>query len=136
MPLKLISAITVLGGCASLRLTIYDPISYKNLTDLKAQVIALYESFEDPEIDPHAVYDTKLKFAQAYEYEKGKGVGNEQTIHQISNIREEFDRHVNLRKKGRVWTKDFAADKIESVTRDFDNAIQTEQEKNKERKKP
>ena len=53
--------------------TYYDATTYKNLTDLKTEVIMLYDSFSKEKIDSIKIDKITLKFAQIYEYEKGKG---------------------------------------------------------------
>ena len=53
--------------------TYYDPTTYKNLTDLKPEVLFLYESFKSDPVKEERITKIRLKLAQVYEYEKGKG---------------------------------------------------------------
>jgi hypothetical protein len=61
-----------LAGCAAI--TGYDPTSYKNATDLKAEALLLIEKAKDPP-GSHAaeIESLRLKLRQAYDYDKGKG---------------------------------------------------------------
>ncbi len=51
----------------------YYPTTYKNLTDLKAESFLLSDTFVSDPIDQNKIAAVRLKMAQAYEYEKGKG---------------------------------------------------------------
>ena len=77
-------------GCAHLLglATYYDPTTYKNLTDLKPEVIALYDTFDTDSIDMFKIAAIRLKLAQIYEYENGKGTKNAETTRQIKIIQE------------------------------------------------
>lgn len=70
-----------LGACALI--THYDPTSYKNATDLKAEALLLIEKAKDPPgIHATAIDGLQLKLRQAYEYERGKGSPNMLTVKQ------------------------------------------------------
>lgn len=70
-----------LGACALI--THYDPTSYKNATDLKAEALLLIEKAQDPPgIHAAAIDGLHLKLRQAYEYERGKGSPNMLTVKQ------------------------------------------------------
>jgi len=62
-------------GCAHLfgSITYYDPMTYKNLTDLKPEVTVLYETFASDSLNITKIANIRLKLAQIYEYERGKG---------------------------------------------------------------
>lgn len=81
---SLILALVVLlalGACALI--THYDPTSYKNATDLKAEALLLIEKAKDPPgIHAVAIDGLLLKLRQAYEYERGKGNPNMFTVKQ------------------------------------------------------
>jgi len=76
-----ISVVLLLTGCAAI--AGYDPTSYKTATDLKAEALLLIEKAKDPP-GPHTaeIVSLRLKFRQAYEYEKGKGDRNRFTREQ------------------------------------------------------
>lgn len=79
--LLVVLSILFLAGCAAI--TAYDPTSYKNATDLKAEALLLIEKAKDPP-GPHAgaIENLRLKLRQAYEYENGKGGRNRFTLEQ------------------------------------------------------
>lgn len=121
-------------GCKSFNsdLSNYDPVTYKNLTDLKPETIELFESFSDSSIDPKTISLIRLKIAQIYEYEKGKGLKNQETLKQIEKIRDMFQRHVQNRSDHGPWSKEFKANKEENMSEAFDIAIKSETLKNRE----
>ena len=118
-------------SCSGLLLHYYDPTTYKNLTDLKPVVSALYDTFIEKEIDKKEVALVRLKLAQAYEYEKGKGETNTETTHQMKTIRDMFERHVQDRMKNGKWSKEHLDNVKENMEEAFDIAIATERLKNK-----
>ena len=122
-----------LSGCAHLfsSISYYDPTTYKNLTDLKPAVLFLYDSFTEDAINIDKFNDIRLKMAQMYEYEKGKGETNQETIEQLKIIIEMFDDHVNQRLKSGNWNNAHLANQKENISEAFDIAIKTERLKNK-----
>jgi len=78
---------TWLTGCA-IPITYHDAATYKNLTDLKAEVVMLVETFDSKLFagNEAAIADITLKFRKAYEYEKGKGIANNDTLKQFDEI--------------------------------------------------
>ena len=131
--LHLLAIIVILYGCAGILggITYYDPTTYKNLTDLKPQVLALYNTFTGDPVDSDEIDVIRLKLAQVYEYEKGKGEKNAETIEQIQIIQEMFEDHVNDRLSGQKWNQTHLNNKKQNITDAFDIAIQTERLKNK-----
>jgi hypothetical protein len=121
------------SGCrtGSLDLPFYDPVTYKNLTDLKPEVFELYDTFSNPSADPKTIGSIRLKLSQIYEYENGKGSKNQETLNQITKVRQMFARHVSEKKDGKPWSDVFKADKIENIGKAFDIAIHSETLKNK-----
>lgn len=70
-----------LSACALV--THYDPTSYKNATDLKAEALLLIEKAKDPPgVHAAAIDSLLLRLRQAYEYERGKGNPNMITVKQ------------------------------------------------------
>ena len=121
----------LLLGCSGLLLHYYDPTTYKNLTDLKPKVSALYDSFTEVNIDRKAIGGIRLELAQVYEYVKGKGESNQETTNQITIIRDMFERHVQDRLKNGKWSEIDLENMKENIEEAFDIAISTERLKNK-----
>jgi hypothetical protein len=109
----------------------YDPTTYKNLTDLKPEVVFLYQGFVDSSIDLEKIGEIRLRLAQVYEYEKGKGLKNKETYEQLEIIQNMFERHVKNRLEEGKWTKDHLENVKTNIEEAFDIAIQTEILKNK-----
>src|SRR5579885_1367789 len=123
----LASAWFSIAGCSHLSsITYYDPTTFKNLTDLKPDVVELYEGFGEKSLDSARIAAIRLKLSQIYEYEKGKGEKNAETYQQIDKIRDMYKRHVANRLRNGPWTPAFLGDKVEEISRAFDIAIQTE----------
>jgi len=51
----------------------FDDVTYKSLTDAKADVLFLYASFGEPVLDMDQINGVRLNIARIYEYERGKG---------------------------------------------------------------
>jgi hypothetical protein len=121
----------LLSGCAHFGFpTYYDPTTYKTLTDLKPEVGMLYNTFKGPG-DPKAIDAVRLKLAQTYEYEKGKGAQNAETTEQIEIISEMFEDHVRDRVKNGQWSEAHLENQKALIAKAFDIAIKTERLKNK-----
>ncbi|OGW13986.1 MAG: hypothetical protein A3G93_07595 [Nitrospinae bacterium RIFCSPLOWO2_12_FULL_45_22] len=112
-------------------ITYYDPITYKSLTDLKPEVMALYGTFTTDSVDASQIAATRLKLAQIYEYEKGKGEKNRETYEQIKKIQAMFERHVSDRLTTGRWTTTHLNNQKQNIAEAFDIAIKTERLKNK-----
>ena len=130
--INLLFILLCLFGCSHLGIiTYYDLTTYKNLTSLKPQVLELYETFAKESVDTKLIADTRLKLAQIYEYEKGKGVRNRETYTQIKIIQNMFERHVEDRMKGEKWNKTHLNNLKQNISEAFDIAIRTEARKNR-----
>ena len=83
----LLLATTWLTGCA-IFFTHRDPTTYNNLIELKAEAVALVETFDAMPFDRNevAVVDFAMKFQKAYVYEKGHGKRNSDTMWQLDSI--------------------------------------------------
>ena len=123
----------LLTGCAGVLgfVTYYDPQTYKNLTELKPEVLSLYDTFTADAIDSSRIAGVRLKLDQVYEYEKGKGKKNEDQARQIKSLQEMFARHVNDRMGAGKWNEAHLNNQKENIAQAFDIAIQTERNKNK-----
>ena len=131
--LRLLAMVILFCGCAGIfkGITYYDPTTYKNLTDLKPEVLALYETFVGDSVDNGKIDAIHLKLAQMYEYEKGKGEKNMETTEQIKIIQDMFDDYVKDRLAGTVWNRTHLNNNKQNISEAFDMAIQTEWLKNK-----
>lgn len=112
-------------------LSYYDSTTYKNLTDLKPQVVFLYQGLSDKQIDEKSIATIRLKLAQIYEYENGKGKDNEETTKQIQVIQAAFERNIKERRDRGPFKLEFRNDLVDRISKDFDHAIQSEALKNK-----
>ncbi len=74
--------ILFLISCAAI--TNYDPTSYKNATDIKAESLLLMDKAIDPPntLAMARIEDLRVKLSQAYEYEAGKEGPNQITVKQ------------------------------------------------------
>ncbi len=124
---------SLVSGCSWTRLYYYDAATYTHLTELKPRVSALYETFTSDSVDTDGIKEVRLALAQAYEYEKGKGVTNDETARQFEIIREMFERHVDHRLKDGRWSGAFLQNARENMDQAFDIAIATEALKNRNR---
>lgn len=106
-------------------------MTYKNLTELKPEVVFLYETFTTDSINLERIAYVRLRLAQVYEYEKGKGSKNKETYEQIEIIQNMFERHVKDRLEKGKWTKEHFENVKTNIEEAFDIAIQTERLKNK-----
>lgn len=118
-----------LQGCAATRISYFDPTTYKNLTDVKPEVLALYDTFTNEKIDTKQIDYVRLELAQMYEYEKGKEK-NSETTKQIEIISKMFERHIKDRLDNGKWSKEHLNNKKENIEEAFDIAIKTERAKN------
>jgi hypothetical protein len=128
----LLVACLLLGACALL--SDYDPTSYRNATDLKAESLSLLERATEPYAEHAADADRlRLHLRQAYEYEKGKGPSNAETAEQWRVLGDERGRLVGGALKqwksagqlGEVFLQELCA----LIERSFDEIITLEQGK-------
>jgi len=125
--------VLALSACASFLgfPTYYDQTTYKNLTDLKVEILFLYDTFATDSIDEAKIAAARLKLAQVYEYEKGKGEKNRESREQLELLQQMFERHVGDRVKGGKWTPAHVRNQKTNLAEAFDLAIATERVKNK-----
>jgi hypothetical protein len=74
-----------LSACVTVPVTYFDIATYANLTGLKAEMTLLVESFDYRSYEDNAgrIEDAVLNFRKAYEFEKGKGADNSDTVKQF-----------------------------------------------------
>lgn len=126
----------VLAACALI--SPYDPTSYKNATDLKAEALLLMDKAKDPPAAHAVAIDgLLLKLQQAYEYERGKGDPNRFTVRQWGILMDP-DRDL-LGGFLRKWRGDdrgqspaFVGEKKKQVGKAFDQIIELERGKVKD----
>ncbi len=109
----------------------YDPTTYLSLTELKPEVAFLYGTFATDSVDLKEISEIRLRLAQVYEYEKGKGLRNKETYEQIEIIQNMFERHVKDRLEEGRWSEEHLMNTKINIQEAFDIAIQTERLKNK-----
>jgi hypothetical protein len=127
---------TFLTSCA-IPLTYHDTTTYKNLTDLKAETMMLFETFDTKPYTSNeaALVDLALKFRKAYEYEKGKGVANSKTMQQFDELQKLLNADVaDYRESRRAKLgPNYFQQAAVVLGQAFDIAIATENLKNKDK---
>lgn len=126
----------LLAGCATI--TVYDPTSYKNATDLKAESLLLVQQSTDSS-DKHVpeINKVRIELQQNFEYEKGKGKLNSLTVQQWQLLADpEGKLLAGLLKKWEAQNKGFSPAFVEGVSKNisdaFDDIIRLEQYKVKQ----
>lgn len=117
-------------GCVHL-VSYYDSVSYKNLTDLKAHTLLVFDSLGDDPTGKNLesqFNDLRLEIERAYEYEKGKAK-NDETVRQLEEIKKMFIETVTLLDKQGSLSEDYVELKREQFEQAFDDAIATERAK-------
>lgn len=126
----------LLAGCATI--SVYDPTSYKNATDLKAESLLLVQKATDT-ADSHAAEINKVRteLQKNFEYENGKGKLNSLTVRQWQLLADPNGSLLaGLLKKWEAQNKGFSQAFIDGVTKNisdaFDEIIRLEQHKVKQ----
>lgn len=76
---------------------------YIFFTDLKPEVILLYETFTTESINMDKIAEIRSRFMHIHEYARERDEINEETCQQIEAILNQFDRHVNERLESGRW---------------------------------
>jgi alpha-galactosidase/6-phospho-beta-glucosidase family protein len=126
----------LLASCA-VPITYHDTTTYKNLTDLKAETMMLFETFDTKPFAENkaALLSLALKYRKAYEYEKGKGNANSKTMQQFEELQKLLNADVadyQENKAAKLGPKYFHQAAV-VLGQAFDIAIATENLKNKDR---
>jgi len=125
-----------LAGCATI--TVYDPTSYKNATDLKAESLLLVQKSTDTaDKQTDEINKVQLELQQDFEYEKGKGNLNSLTVRQWQLL---ADPNGNLLagflKKWKSQSAGFSQAFVDGMSKNisdaFDEIIRLEQHKVKQ----
>ena len=127
---------TFLTSC-SIPITYHDATTYKNLTDLKAEAVMLVETFDTKPFAANeaAIADITLKFRKAYEYEKGKGKPNSDTMEQFDEIGKLLNADItDYRENGNATLgPKYFQEAARVLGQAFDIVIATENLKNKDK---
>lgn len=126
----------LLAGCTTI--SVYDPTSYKNATDLKAESLLLVQKATDT-ADSHAAEINKVRteLQKNFEYENGKGKLNSLTVRQWQLLADPNGSLLaGLLKKWEAQNKGFSQAFVDGVTKNisdaFDEIIRLEQHKVKQ----
>ena len=106
--------------------TFYDQVTDQNLTELKSEVLALYDTFTGNSLNVEEIDAIKRSFVQILGYEKNKGKRNADTVRQIEIIQQMFEGHVDDRRSSGKWSTTHLNNQKENIAEAFDIAIQTE----------
>jgi hypothetical protein len=106
-------------------------MTYRQLTDEKPEVLALYDSFKSDPIDENKVSEIELKLAKTREYEAGKGAGNVDMTSQVESIQSMFKKHVVERRKDGPWNDANLGNHKDAIAEAFDKTIKTVRALNK-----
>lgn len=126
----------LLAGCATI--SVYDPTSYKNATDLKAESLLVVQKATDT-ADSHTAEINQVRIAlqKNFEYENGKGKLNSLTVRQWQLLADPNGSLLaGLLKKWEAQNKGFSQAFVDGVTKNisdaFDEIIRLEQHKVKQ----
>jgi len=127
-------ASALLTGCA-IPITYHDAITYKNLTDLKAEAVMLVETFDTRPVAQNeaAIENVTLELRKAQEYEKGKS--NNDTIKQLDEIQKLLNQDMaDYRENGNATLgPKYFQEAARVLGQAFDIAISTENLKNRDK---
>jgi uncharacterized protein YaaR (DUF327 family) len=122
-------ALAVLSSCTTLQswtkaVTKYDQKSYENFTSLKAELNAFIEMVK-PETPQDKIDIFYLIYNKIYEYEKGKGLANHETIAQLELLKGRIDDFVGQAQASDL-SQFYKDAKVETLDRILDVIISTE----------
>jgi hypothetical protein len=124
-------SMTAMTGCGGNALTKYDENTYQQVTFVKPQILATYDTFKTDPLNQPKIDETDLKLAQLQTYEAGKGPANVEMTQQVESIQKLFRKHVAERKRDGVWNEVVTNDHKEIISEACDLAIKTEAAKNR-----
>lgn len=129
-------ALGLVFGC-SIPISYYDVTTYRNLTELKAEAATLVETFDSvpPAENEDEIAALLLELRKAFEYEKGKGAANSDTMLQLEKIRGLIADDIReYRESGPdVLGAAFFDEAAKVLEQAFDIAIATESAKNRDK---
>ena len=125
-----------LTSCA-IPISYRDAITYKNLTDLKAEAMTLVETFDTRPVAQNEanIENITLEFRKAREYEIGKGKANNDTIKQLDEIWKLLNEDIaDYRENGNgILGPKYFREAAVVLGQAFDIAISTENLKNRDK---
>ena len=133
------AGLLLLVGIASCAIPIsyYDVTTYRNLTDLKAETTLLVASFDTVAFaqNENRIQAVQLALQKAYEYEKGKGEDNSETMTQFRKIMTLFEEDARDYREngGQSLGPKYFAEAATVLGQAFDIAIATENQKNQDK---
>jgi len=133
-----VAILVAIAGCTGIPLSYYDSTTYKNLTNLKVETTMLVASFDSKSVNKNAnrIEKVTMSLRKAYEYEKGKGKSNSDTMRQFRKIVKLFESDVkDYRENGpKNLGKKYFREAAVVLGQAFDIAISTENLKNKDKR--
>lgn len=134
----LLLSLLPLAACSTIPISYYDGTTYTQLTSLKAESMMLVESFDTKPVAANqaAIDATLLNFRKAYEYEKGKGDANSDTLRQFEAIQSLFKADVQdyLESGPGALGRVYFTEAARVLGQAFDIAIATENLKNRDKR--
>ena len=127
--------LALLAMACAVPISYYDATTYRNLTDLKVDATLLVASFDTKPVAENEarIADVTTKMLKAYEYEKGKGKPNSDTVTQIEKLKGLLDGNVSDYRSGAKLGPRFFREASVQLGQAFDIAISTENLKNKDK---
>jgi hypothetical protein len=115
------------AGCVHL-IANYDVVTYKGLTDLKAETMLFLENIDGGK--PYSEYagkfeDLQLQIEKVYEYEKGKRL-NDDTIAQVGEVRAMLQEMIKRYQEQNQLNSIYLQEKKQQLEAAFDLTITTE----------
>lgn len=133
-----LAVLLIFSACAGIPVSYHDATTYTHLTDLKVDTTLLIESFDTKKVkeNEEKIAAVRLSFKKAYEYERGKGDANSDTIKQFSKIMQLFEEDITTyRENGPGGLgKNYFREAAVVLGQAFDIAIATENEKNRDKR--
>ncbi|MBI5550614.1 MAG: hypothetical protein HY911_03840 [Desulfobacterales bacterium] len=133
---SLLALLLIFSACAGVPVTFHDATTYTNLVDLKVDATLLVESFDTRKVKDNEAQITAVNrnLKRAYEYEKGKGAANSDTVQQFEKIVKLFNEDVGTYRENGPGAlgKRYFQEAAVALGQAFDIAIATENEKNKD----
>ena len=136
--LSIVLLLLSLFGCAGIPISYYDATTYTHLTELKVETTFLVQSFDTKKVikNKRKIEEVTISLKKAYEYEKGKGEPNSDTVKQFTEIIKLFNDDVKeYRENGpEILGNKYFQEAAVVLGQAFDIAIATENEKNKDKR--
>ncbi len=109
----------------------YDQATVDRLEATRTEVLKLYDTFTGSQVNDEEIAAVRQQLVDLQSYEADKGQANKLMTVQIGYVLEMFDRHVENRKEQGRWSATNKNNKKELIAAAFEQAVRTEQEKNR-----